>query len=125
MTGRWALAAGLLVACGEPRGGGGVKDVDPGPVPAELAGGEQTYQAVCLACHGPHGAGTAQGPPLVHPYYVPSHHADEAFRRAIRLGVVPHHWRFGRMPPIAGLESQAITGVIGYVRWLQRRRGIL
>ena len=65
------------------------------------------------------------GPPLVHRYYVPSHHADEAFRRAIRLGVVPHHWRFGPMPPIGGLDDRTVTGVIGYVRWLQRQRGIV
>jgi cytochrome c len=118
----WALAAGLLAACGEPRT---LQDVDPGPVPAGLAEGEQTYQTLCVACHGPHGVGTTQGPPLVHRYYVPSHHADEAFRRAIRLGVVPHHWRFGRMPPIAGLDDRTVTGVIRYIRWLQRRRGIV
>lgn len=124
MSRRWALAAGVLAACGEPRGRP-LPDVDPGPIPAELAQGEATYQARCMACHGPHGVGTTQGPPLVHRYYVPSHHADEAFRRAIRLGVVPHHWHFGRMPPIEGLDDGAVDGVIGYIRWLQRRRGIL
>jgi mono/diheme cytochrome c family protein len=124
MSRGWALAAALLAACGDGRGGP-LQDVDPGPVPAELAPGEQTYQARCMVCHGPHGVGTTQGPPLVHRYYVPSHHADEAFRLAVRLGVAPHHWRFGPMPPIEGLDDPAVTGVIGYIRWLQRRRGIV
>lgn len=123
MSRGWALAAGLLAACGE-RADRPPQDVDPGPVPAALAEGERTYQARCLACHGPHGVGTSQGPPLVHRYYIPSHHADEAFRRAIRLGVVPHHWRFGPMPPIAGLDDHSVAGVIDYIRWLQRQRGI-
>ena len=88
------------------------------------AEGERTYQTRCQSCHGPHGVGTTQGPPLVHRYYVPSHHADEAFRRAIRSGVVPHHWHFGPMPPVAGLDDQAVSGVIAYIRWLQQRQGI-
>ena len=124
MSRRWALAAGLLAACGQPRGRP-LPDVDPGPIPAELADGERTYQERCMACHGPHGIGTAQGPPLVHRDYVRSHHADEAFRRAIRLGVVPHHWHFGPMPPIEGRDGRAVDGVIGYIWWLQRQRGIV
>ena len=78
----------------------------------------------CLSCHGPNGVGTTQGPPLVHRYYVPSHHADEAFRRAIRFGVVPHHWHFGPMPPVEGLDDREVAGVIAYLRWLQRQQGI-
>ena len=123
MTRAWALAATLLAACGS-RPDQPPEDVDPGPVPATLAEGERTYQARCQACHGPHGIGTTQGPPLVHRYYVPSHHADEAFRRAIRFGVVPPHWHFGPMPPVAGLDDRAASDVIAYIRWLQQQRGI-
>jgi len=121
----WALAAGLLVACGGAGGERAIEDVDPGPLPAELASGERIYETRCLPCHGRHAVGTTHGPPLVHRYYVPSHHADEAFRRAVRYGVAPHHWRFGPMPPIGGIEDTALAAVIGYIRWLQRQRGIL
>ena len=124
MSRAWSLAAGLLVACADP-GGRTIQDVDPGPVPAQLARGERAYQSRCLPCHGPHGVGTDHSPPLVHRYYVPSHHADEAFRRAVRFGVVPHHWRFGPMPPIGGLDDETVAAVIGYIRWLQRKRGVV
>ena len=121
----WALAATLLAAC-EGRPDSPPVDVDPGPVPAALAEGERTYQARCQACHGPHGVGTVQGPPLVHRYYEPSHHADEAFRFAIRFGVRPHHWHFGPMPAVgAGLDDRATSAVIKYIRWLQQQRGIV
>ncbi len=122
MSRRWPLALLLLAGCrerAEP-----LTDIDPGPVPPVLAEGEATYQSHCLACHGSHGVGTREGPPLVHRYYEPSHHADEAFRLAIRFGVRPHHWHFGPMPPVARLDDAAVSAVIGYIRWLQRRRGI-
>ena len=118
----WTLVLLLLAGCRERARP--LTDVDPGPVPPALAQGERTYQSRCLGCHGPHGIGTRQGPPLMHRYYEPSHHADEAFRLAIRFGVRPHHWHFGPMPPVPGLYDSAVSGVIGYIRWLQRRRGI-
>ncbi|MFL5514764.1 MAG: c-type cytochrome [Gemmatimonadales bacterium] len=120
----WALVATLLAAC-KGRPDQPPADIDPGPVPAALAEGERTYQTRCRECHGPHGVGTTHGPPLVHPYYEPSHHADEAFRLAIRSGVRPHHWHFGPMPPISGMDDRAISAVIGYIRWLQQQRGIV
>lgn len=122
MSGRWTLVLLLVAGCGER--GRPVEDIDPGPVPPALAAGERTYRSFCLGCHGPRGIGTEHGPPLMHQYYVPAHHADEAFRLAVRFGVRPHHWHFGPMPPLPGLDDQAVSGVIGYIRWLQRRRGI-
>jgi mono/diheme cytochrome c family protein len=89
-----------------------------------LAAGEAVYVANCAVCHGPQGTGTSQGPPLVHIYYEPSHHSDEAFERAIREGVVPHHWDFGPMPPVLSLGDEEIAQVTAYVRALQREEGI-
>jgi mono/diheme cytochrome c family protein len=99
-------------------------DFDPGPVPAELVEGERLFNDNCARCHGARAAGTDAGPPLVHRVYEPSHHADFAFQRAVAQGVPAHHWRFGNMPPVPGVDEAAVERIIGYVRWLQRGAGI-
>jgi mono/diheme cytochrome c family protein len=99
-------------------------DFDPGPVPGELAEGERLFDATCVRCHGAFAAGTDSGPPLVHMTYEPSHHGDVAFQRAVDFGVRAHHWRFGDMPPVPGLDAAAVGKITAYVRWLQRRAGI-
>ncbi len=97
---------------------------DPGPVPAEHAVGERLFNPSCAHCHGRHATGSEAGPPLVHVYYEPNHHADMAFQRAVRFGVAQHHWSYGPMPPVPGLDEAAVTKVTAYIRWLQRRAGI-
>jgi mono/diheme cytochrome c family protein len=95
------------------------------PLSAEdLAAGAAVYEARCASCHGPEGTGSEVGPPLVHRVYEPRHHADFAFRLAIRQGVRAHHWRFGDMPPVPDLDDEQIGQVIGYIRHLQRQAGI-
>lgn len=119
------VALGLLpvvVGC-EPRPST-VAGFDPGPVPTQLAEGERRYNRNCRPCHGALGTGTQAGPPLVHEIYEPSHHSDAAFRLAITRGVRAHHWSFGNMLPVPGLDSAAIAGVTAYVRWLQQKAGI-
>jgi mono/diheme cytochrome c family protein len=100
-------------------------DFDPGPVPAELAEGERLFDRNCARCHGVRAAGTEYGPPLVHTVYEPNHHADIAFHRAVAFGVAAHHWRFGNMPPVPGLDDEAVVRITAYVRWLQRKAGIV
>jgi mono/diheme cytochrome c family protein len=99
-------------------------DFDPGPVPPGLAEGERLFTDNCARCHGTLAVGTDAGPPLVHMIYEPNHHADIAFQRAVALGVPAHHWRFGNMPPVAGLDEAAVERITAYVRWLQRKAGI-
>ncbi len=101
-----------------------VAGFDPGPVPAELATGERSYNRTCGPCHGALGSGTESGPPLVHRIYEPSHHSDAAFHLAVARGVRAHHWRFGNMPPIPAMDSASVAGIIAYVRWLQQKAGI-
>ncbi len=87
--------------------------------------GQQTYEANCAACHGRNAAGQAGiAPPLVHVIYEPGHHGDESFHRAVVFGVRAHHWRFGNMPPVKGLTRREVTGLVAYVRELQRANGI-
>ncbi len=98
--------------------------VDPGPVPAELTDGERLFTDNCARCHGVRGVGSDAGPPLVHKIYEPGHHGDYAFQRAARFGVAAHHWGFGNMPAVPGVDSAAVTRITAYVRWLQRSAGI-
>ena len=90
----------------------------------EAAQGEELFQANCASCHGPQATGTAMGPPLVNATYEPSHHDDDAFRKAVRDGVLPHHGNFGPMPPIPSLDEDQIDAIIAHVRGLQRDAGI-
>jgi mono/diheme cytochrome c family protein len=118
-------AIALVVASGACEGRPApIVAFDPGPVPAEHAAGERRFNARCAGCHGLLAAGTRRGPPLVHAYYEPGHHADEAFRRAVALGVVQHHWSFGPMPKVEDLTPADVERIIAYVRWLQQRAGI-
>jgi mono/diheme cytochrome c family protein len=97
---------------------------DPGPVPAELAAGETAFTRTCAGCHGNRAMGSANGPPLVHIIYEPNHHSDEAFRRAVSLGSVAHHWSFGAMPAQPGVSGEEVEAIIRYIRWLQGKAGI-
>lgn len=90
----------------------------------DTAAGKAVFEGTCAACHGVEGIGTDAGPPLVHPYYRPGHHADGAFVLAVRNGVQPHHWNFGPMPPQQGLSDQDIADVTAYVRQIQEAAGI-
>jgi cytochrome c len=128
------LLAGLLGCSGNSSGGRG--DAPPatppaGPAvaageatPAELAGGERLFDANCAGCHGARGAGTRQGPPLVHIIYEPNHHGDEAFALAAARGVRAHHWSFGDMPPVPTVDADDVRQIVAYIRWLQREAGI-
>lgn len=116
------LAAMVLAACGTDEAG--ERDFDPGPTPPEFAVGGKDYGEKCRRCHGEHGLGTSLGPPLVHEYYAPAHHADAAFLRAVMLGVQQHHWTFGPMPAMPELGEARTRLITGYVRWLQRKAGI-
>ena len=88
--------------------------------------GERLFNAKCVACHGETGVGVeGSGPPLVHKIYEPSHHADEAFQRAVQQGVRAHHWGFGDMPPVEGLTRGDVKMIVTYIREIQRENGIL
>ena len=135
------LLAALLAAACEGEGGregtGGVRHRGMGgaarldtaglasrPVPAELKQGEALFAARCASCHGRAALGSRQGPPLIHAYYEPGHHADMAFHLAVVRGVRAHHWRFGDMAPVPGVSPEQVGQIVGYVRWLQRQAGV-
>lgn len=95
----------------------------PGLMP-NPAVGKKLFAERCAQCHGADLRGSTSGPPLVHPIYKPSHHADIAFQLAVRNGSRAHHWRFGDMKPVPGLTPDDVAHITAYVRSEQRKAGI-
>ena len=85
--------------------------------------GAAIYADTCAACHGDDLRGTSQGPSHLSIVYEPGHHSDDAFRSAIANGSPQHHWDFGDMPPVEGLDDEQVDAVIAYVREVQEREG--
>ena len=97
----------------------------PASLSSEAQIGKLGFDGICAECHGENAAGRQDmGPPLVHIYYEPSHHADMAFQLAVQNGVRAHHWSFGDMPPQEGLTRADVAAITTYVRELQRANGI-
>ena len=86
--------------------------------------GRKAFDANCAQCHGEIGAGSENGPPLVHDIYNPGHHDDGAFFRAARSGVPRHHWNFGDMPPQSDVTDNELAAIVRYIRELQVANGI-
>lgn len=87
--------------------------------------GEADFNIFCADCHGVNAAGlSGAAPPLVHKIYEPSHHGDRSFYLAAKQGVRAHHWSFGDMLPVEGIEDEQIERIIVYIRALQRNNGI-
>lgn len=86
--------------------------------------GRELYGQACTACHGQALEGTNAGPTFLDRIYVPSHHADIAFIFAVERGVRAHHWNFGNMPPVEGLEHEQVLAIIAFIREQQAAAGI-
>lgn len=87
--------------------------------------GREHFRQSCAECHGADARGTEQGPALIHRIYEPSHHADITFFIAVERGVVAHHWGYGDMPPVPGLDHQDVADIVAWVRHEQRDDGII
>ena len=92
---------------------------------AQAAAGKTAFDGNCAQCHGKDASGTDHGPPLVHDIYNPGHHTDEAFHRAVRQGVVQHHWPFGNMAALPNVTAAQVAEIVRYVRELQLANGIV
>ena len=102
-----------------------IQKSDPSPkTPAVMAKGEALFNNYCARCHGVGAQGTDHGPSFLSKIYEPNHHGDAAFQRAPRNGVRAHHWNFGDMPKIEGIQLEEIEAVIPYIRWLQKEDGV-
>ena len=88
-----------------------------------IAEGAELYQANCAQCHGDDLRGTTQGPSMLSIVYEPNHHSDASFQLAVANGVQSHHWEFGPMPPIPGLETEQVDAIVAFVRDRQQPEG--
>jgi cytochrome c2 len=91
-------------------------------IPFHMARGQLLYEKYCSSCHGLQLTGSDKGPPLIHPFYKPSHHNDKSFYRAALKGVKQHHWNFGDMPPVVGMTSGKMDRIVPYLRYYQREK---
>ena len=91
-------------------------------IPFTLAKGQLLYEKYCSSCHGLQLDGTDKGPPLVHPFYKPSHHGDKSFYRAALQGTRQHHWKFGDMQPVEGMTRGKMDSLLPYVRYYQQQK---
>ena len=91
-------------------------------IPFHLGKGQLLYEKYCSSCHGLDLNGSDQGPPLLHPFYKPSHHGDKAFYRATLQGAKQHHWEFGDMKPVDGMTREKMDSVVPYVRYYQQQK---
>lgn len=91
-------------------------------IPFELAKGQILFEKYCSGCHGLQMDGTDQGPPLIHPFYKPSHHGDKSFYRAALQGVRQHHWNFGDMKPVEGMTRGKMDRVVPFIRYYQQQK---
>lgn len=105
------LAAACSAEDSSPASSGGSND------------GAALYASNCASCHGTDLRGKDKGPSHLSIVYEPSHHGDDAFRAAIRVGAPRHHWTFGDMPAINGLDDEEVEAIIEYVRSEQERLG--
>lgn len=104
-------------------GVGACSSDDPGNAAATSTGAAR-YQQSCASCHGTTLRGTGRGPSLLSEVYVASHHPDASFQAAITRGATAHHWNFGDMAPVAGLNNDEIDQIIAYVREQQAAHGL-
>jgi mono/diheme cytochrome c family protein len=110
------LVAGLgIAACGSEDASSDAVGADPN--------GAALYASNCASCHGADLRGTELGPSHLSIVYEPNHHSDESFRAATSTGAGQHHWNFGDMLPVEGLDDDEIDTIIAFVRAEQEEQG--
>ena len=140
-AGAAALAAAVLGLCVACTGDDGAPDpattptvaatIEATPTPDAPAAprfsgtdGRSLYGQACAVCHGQALEGTNAGPTFLSRIYAPGHHADISFIFAVERGVRAHHWDFGNMAPVEGLEHEQVLAIIAFIREQQAAAGI-
>lgn len=118
-----ATAVTAAVAVFAASCGSAPAESEPAAPAAGAEPGAAVYQSNCASCHGADLRGTDKGPSHLSIVYEPNHHGDDSFRSAILNGAQQHHWNFGDMAAIPGLDDDEIDDVIAYIRSEQERQG--
>jgi mono/diheme cytochrome c family protein len=120
-AGAFALTISLaaLAACGDTS----EQSASEAAAGADAGPGTELYAANCASCHGVDLRGTDQGPSHLSIVYEPSHHGDDSFRSAVAQGARAHHWNFGDMPAVPGLDDDEVDAIIAFIRAEQEREG--
>ena len=93
-------------------------------VPAQLNLNKLLYGKYCSECHGIDLRGTDKGPPFLHRVYHPGNHGDQSFYTASLKGAKAHHWKFGDMKPVQGVNRGIVASIVQYVRFVQKAVGL-
>ena len=101
---------------------GTLKAAEEVEIPFHLGKGQLLYETYRSSCHGLQLNGSDKGPPLLHPYYKPSHHGDQSFYRAALQGAQQHHWEFGNMLPVEGMTAKKMDSLVPYVRYYKQQK---
>lgn len=123
------IATAVLAGCGSDDTGSPIDTslaIDTGSsieTGSPIEPGAEVYAQSCASCHGADLRGTDEGPSHLSIVYEPNHHTDDAFRNAIANGAPQHHWNFGDMEAVEGLNGDDVEAVIAYVRAEQERQG--
>ena len=125
------LTVGAVAACGGDETDAPSSDSkQPATAQQEVAqetaiSGQQLFSNNCSRCHGADLRGTNVGPSLLHEYYEPNHHSNASFVIAVLRGVRQHHWDFGNMPAVEGLDIDEVHAVICFIRETQVEDGLI
>ncbi len=124
------LAVGAAAACGGETDAPSSDTEQPATVQQEVVqetaiSGQRLFSNNCSRCHGADLRGTNVGPSLLHEYYEPNHHSNASFVIAVLRGVRQHHWDFGNMPAVEGLDIDEVHAVICFIRETQVEDGLI
>ena len=125
------LTVGAATACGSDETAAPSIDTEQSAtaqqevVPEPAISGQELFSNNCSRCHGANLRGTNVGPSLLHEYYEPNHHSNASFVIAVLRGVRQHHWDFGNMPAVEGLDIEEVHAVICFIREAQVEDGLI
>jgi len=100
-----------------PTGAAPAGNPPPGATPEMVAAGQQTFNTVCVACHGPDAKGTPLAPNLTDSEWINTDGSYQGIISIVQNGVPQPKQYPSPMPPMGGasLTEQQVREVAAYV----------